>query len=1768
MKKYVVIIVIIGILLVGFLVFNTIMIEKESQKIFQDSGYVLQNVSAANETQNVERYYFNAEETYKEKYEQKVIFKNTDDEEVIANLDNFIHYSDGSVSAFKNGVLLNLDDIDADPIRYYNIGASKVLKKQGDTYTINNLDQELVFHNVIWKISEQKYIVLGENIKIVFDDGTQRDIQGYVEFQYLDNEIVKIYNQEATYQTISSKAYIELPDEIKINLSTRIVSKQNSNKMSLDNMVIDSDDNITIANIENEEIETEEIAEANGQEVQNGQEAQGTGTTQGSSQTTDTTTNNSQTIVNGDITGGVDNNGQTIDQGNSGIQENVEVTKTPVFKVENLESNSLGIEATITIEDEDNTLMSDTNIYILDNSTGKTVYQYTESLGVYSIDLSISTLEPDHEYTLVAEATYRIDEMEYTKNFIYKIFRTTPIGISLEKDIFTSTSLGIAVNIDRDTKVKSAEIVLQDTNGNRLQSQTITNNTVSSSDIKETVEFTNLTPNTQYIVSITNVLYDGQVITNGFESSTTFTTLKQTPTIQGTAFEINKRDANFVLKLQNVQDPNGGIQSYQFQIFDTRITDSTEPIEVIETENTQITLPVDEEKIHRNVGYTFKVIAIFDDNEKICEYESEYSAVFKMDGVEFPTIRFEEKEITYERIEGNIIVEDEGKTIDLANGNLFEITYTDSVGVTKSFTSQGSYTIPVSINNLRANETYKFAVYTTVDLQDGNDPIDECYIGGIVVQTGTPQNMEATFSKVAEDVKNVFNVSFKLQPENENQGTLEPETLTGMTFSIYAGQTVDGELPTGSPLRTVKLVDSNTEPYESVLKQDYYDQTAQITPAFFNARNEDFKDSYYTIVVSQAYDYTDYKNALPIINNVFTVSTNGYMPDLPTDTNNALTVTPIRNYTSENKREELDDSTIVGYNVTATYDNSGLYAKEVTYHVYDANTNELIETKTLSIGADGVIPTAQFDVLDGTPNDVKDEDKMRRGNSYYFTYEMLLDLNKDGVGETKYPYEEDIVLKSNTQTPSKQTPLIYMYPSVSTNDTITFKYKYQDIDNVVDNNKQIIAKINNGTIDTETLVETAEDQELFNEITFENLSKGELTLTITEALLKGQQADRKIVDQYFEGLNTVADVQYKIDIDTNKVSISFIDNNDQLKYVAGVRVEFLEKTDSENGIKVVKDFQTIPDNKILSVDYNDLGDLLKKTTVVNVYAYYDSGITGFETDRNKYVTYQNAYKEASEQTYYYTINQEGNFIESTSISGNIYAAQRTENQLAIENKSNNRTANIEMTYGEDGFNYQGDVILQKQLEETLLNHIDSNEIYFDLIIPGISLKDENDNWTIETELDKVNFKADLLVHHETLLVNGKIYIDLYQTDEEYKTETFLRTVEVTIDDFKDVITIDNLIPKNYYFIKFRTQINGDDGTIIDADIYDIDYQVSGRQYYFSTLANVNIDNINVTYNPISYEEKYIDVTYTLERITGYTRMEYNLYHFNKETQTFDKVMDIEPDLIFKNDMEKQISINPGSGFIFGDEYKIEIIPIAEYTGIDGQMNILELGKKEQIFTLEKLQNPVIAVNGSRQEADDSIVFKITVYDDDRVIEGNKYTIKILNGQLEDITPEEYKVEYSVDEVNNTITINNADSNQSYTILVSTKLDLDNDKTDLVDFSRQFTVPAVNKYGISLGDVSANRNATENNKIDLFFNNSYKLLEIDQIRYSIYNTNGYAQNGEEEFIPVQIESGGETYYAFTIDKTLTTYEKYYLELQFLKEGEVVETLSLEYVYLEN
>ena len=1782
MKKYIVTIILIGIILGGVLLYNTLRVENENNKTFADSGYVLQSMEETQ--QNVERYYFNSNETYKTKYDQKVIFNNTEGEEITADKTNFIHYSDGSISSFSNGVILDLNNINADPITYYNIMANSILEKSGENYSIANLDQTLRFTNLIWKIDANKYIIISNNIRLVFGDEEPREINGYVELEYLDNQIVKIYNQEATYQTISSEAYVDLPNDIRLDLGRRIVSQNDDNKMSLENMVIDSDDNVTIVDLnEQEPAQEENTVDANAvdanaiaeNETTDGQ----TTVNNSSSSTTDTTTSNNSgsTIINGNVNGGDGsqgdnngsgsgiNNGGTTDDGDIGTPSTpAEVVQAPKYTIEEMDVTSTGLGATISIEDEDNTLISDSRIYILENSTGKQVYEYTEALGVYSIQIEVASLKPDTEYTLVIESSYSVDGITYTKNFVYKIFRTSVLGIDIEKDLLTDNSIGVALMVNRDSEVRSVDVTISDTSGSIIETRTVQlTGGDTSADRKELIEFTGLDSNTDYVIGLTNILYDGQILADANVEAKTFKTLKQKPTLSGANYEINKRDGNFKLSLSNVADPDNGIQGYTFEIYDTRNSDS-EPVKTIEATSAETLLAIDD-VIQRNVGYYYKVVVDFYDNEKYCTYESEPSNVFTMDGVEFPTVRFEETEVTFERIVGTIRVEDNGNTIDEEHDSI-TVTYTDSVGTIKTFVHDGTYDIPVNVNNLRANETYRFAVYTKVNLQDGNDPIDQCYIGGFVVQTKTPNNMTVDYAQVENDITNVFNVSVQLKPENPDQGTLESETLTGLTVNIYAGQTLDGEYPTGSPLRTMKLVDSNLEPYESDLKEEFYDNIVSITPKFFNADNDDFRDAYYTITITDGYDYTDYPNTLPILNNVIVVQTNGYMPDLPSDTNNALIVTPIRNYLAETPREDLNDDTIVGYDVTAIYDNAGLYAKKVVYRAYDANTGALIDTIELDIGEDGTIPTASFDVLDGTPQETSDTDALRRGNSYYFTYEMYLDLNGDKNAETKYPYDDDTVLKSSTQTPKKQEPNIYMYPASSTVDTIRFHYKFDDVDNAIVNNNTITANIDNSLRSQSQIIETADAEDT---VTFSNLDEGTLSLVWGKRLVKTEaQEDVAILTQYFEGTNSIG-LTYTLDYDSTKLAIQFAESS-SMDYVTGVKVQLQAKGEPSKIFE--KDFLTIPSNNIINISYNELGDeLLNKRVEVNVFVYYDTGIVGYDTASNKYVALQQAYENHGEQIYYYDINSASNLIPDTEAMGNMYKFTRNNNVLQLENLVTGRTQTVELTYSPEGFLYQGDVVLLKELDEAPVTVIGSNEIYFDRIIPGISLLDDNDEWQIYSELDSVTIKADLFVSASANLKDDLIYIDLYQTDENYQTESFIRTINVNVADFSNPIKIDNLTPTSYYFIKFRTTLLGDSGTEDSVDLYDMDYQVSGRHYNFSTLANVGIDNIEVTYNPVTYDEKYINVTYTLDRTTGYDRIEYKLYHQDEDGDYTEVMVDtIESDLIPSANMEKNIPINPGSEFVFGDNYKIEIIPIAEYEDVEGEKQILELGKQEHEFTFDRLLNPTIAISGSR-EADNQIQFKVTVYDDDRVVAGNGFTIKILDANKLDVTPEEYKNQtFSVNTLNNIFTLANAENAKAYTIEVETKTDRNNTGSEeqYATYKREYTVPAVNEYGISLGTVTATKNANNNYKVDILFNNSYKLNEIDDVIYSIYNTSGYSKNGRVEFTPTQITQGGDTYYTFTIDETLSGYGTYYIELQFIKDDGVVENTTIEYVLLES
>lgn len=440
MKKYIITILLMGIALISVLVWNMKKIEDKTYKAFTDAGYILQSQEASQN--EVKRYYFGAEEKYKENYNTQIVFNDTNGEKIISNKNNFIHYTDGSISSFKNGVLVEMTEVDNDPIFYYNIHENKILKKTSNKYTIQNLNKQLEFQYPLWKIDTDKYLIAGKQIKITFEDGTEKTIDGYVEIEYSDNEVVKIYNQEITYQTIAQETRISIPGNIELNLASKIIRKDNKNQMSLENMVIDSEDNVTIVDMSEKEEQTSIDEDDDPLDI-------------------DITDNDSQDNENSDNS----NNNQNNNNGNNnsgsssinGEEENeIPTIETPKFRITSFDVTTTGLTAKITITDEENLLKSNTKVTITQNVNGKKVYENIYNHGEYELDIDVQSLMPDTDYSIQVEAAYEIDSISYQKNFINKNFRTNITGADFEKDVFTNTTMSFNVIFEKNSRNKQS----------------------------------------------------------------------------------------------------------------------------------------------------------------------------------------------------------------------------------------------------------------------------------------------------------------------------------------------------------------------------------------------------------------------------------------------------------------------------------------------------------------------------------------------------------------------------------------------------------------------------------------------------------------------------------------------------------------------------------------------------------------------------------------------------------------------------------------------------------------------------------------------------------------------------------------------------------------------------------------------------------------------------------------------------------------------------------------------------------------------------------------------------------------------------------------------------------------------------------------------------------------------------------------------------------------------------------------------------------------
>lgn len=348
MKK--VIFIIVSVLaMLGLLFWYGFRVNESKYKEFSGDGYILARVER-NGTESSTKYYFSSGTKYRENYEEQYLFQNTDQEEVEVVKTSFVHYLDNGISTLSKTAILDLDNLNTEVIRYYSFyEGSKLTYQDSGHYQIRNLDNVLAFTNFLMKISENKYMIVAPKINLVIDGETRVIENSYLEFEFLDGNIIRLENQEASFQSIASDMYIELDNGVKINLADKNIFLGSEKKLNLTQITIDSDDNIEITpDLEEDDEELEP--------------------------TPTESSNPLEGLTDGSLNGNQGDNEEEVNE--------EEKVNDPLFSVIDMTVSSNKVDATIEYEDQDGLLTGDLLVKIIQTSNNKVVYQTRESSGL------------------------------------------------------------------------------------------------------------------------------------------------------------------------------------------------------------------------------------------------------------------------------------------------------------------------------------------------------------------------------------------------------------------------------------------------------------------------------------------------------------------------------------------------------------------------------------------------------------------------------------------------------------------------------------------------------------------------------------------------------------------------------------------------------------------------------------------------------------------------------------------------------------------------------------------------------------------------------------------------------------------------------------------------------------------------------------------------------------------------------------------------------------------------------------------------------------------------------------------------------------------------------------------------------------------------------------------------------------------------------------------------------------------------------------------
>lgn len=1032
-KKIYTAIMVLTLLIAGAAAAFGISRSAKEASVFWGDGYVLSFQNGENGAVVPEPVYFTAGTRYKTSYDGRITFQDMYGKKQQISADAFIHYADESVSTFHSGVVMEMNELSKGLLNYYSLGADSIMNRQGEGYLLDNQGTPLEFQDYVWKIQEDRFLVSSPELLLTMPDGTEEKLSGYLELEYIDKGIVRLSNAERAFQMLAMGSSLRLSDGSVLHLEDRSVEKDGQVSLYLPEILLDelAGSNIPVVPSETKPVkvptfdittidgeegqaglagETGETGEAGeegksgdageageeGEEGDEGEEGEeGQDGDEGAEGDSGSDGKSGEAGAAG-ATGGTGGGG-------GGTGGNADKVVMPVYVLSEFVYDITKASGTIDVdnaEDVNGVEMTGGTLSImdtLDNTVIDSESYDADTLSSFSrLEFSTDKLDPDQKYKLMFKASYLLTGSEEgtdsqgERTFLTRTFSTTSFGI-LESYLY-ATENSLAVTLEKleyagDGQVR---VILFDKDGQ--QQDLITVNaadwTGSGKSKSYKAEFVDLTSNSGYTVRVE--VLDSATGAYVEVSESEYRTLKKAPQIKKPPIVANNPKGYFEIRPElgteadpGIVDPDHAITAYRYDVY-TYVGDKPGTLVAqIYGEGTSATaIYIDGENIQRNVDYVARLVAEYNDNEKIIETESDWTEAFFMgENTGVPYLVFQPDEaaggVNYDQIIGNLTVELNGAPLEIGDfKNLTLTVYHDQFGEKPYYVwserpdNLEKLTVPVRLTGLNANTTYRFNLHGYY-----KDEAAARLLATTIVKTPASNTMRAVMRETSKMGESVHPLNAEIWFEYGNDvesrlegGQYEAHKIQNIRLTLTQGSqryTADLDDFTITPTKTeVKNPDfPNADPIvytklESNFPEKCFNQDGNSEPkgrlvidnTDFNLADDAVTGSNYTLRIEYLNDYTaideyryqsDYTkpNQIMVTDNELELKPAETMPDLPKD---PIEVTQILRSAAEawgipltQEMKQLPADTVVGFALKPNYDNSSYYAEDYTMYAFD-----------------------------------------------------------------------------------------------------------------------------------------------------------------------------------------------------------------------------------------------------------------------------------------------------------------------------------------------------------------------------------------------------------------------------------------------------------------------------------------------------------------------------------------------------------------------------------------------------------------------------------------------------------------------------------------------------------------------------------------------------------------------------------------------------------------------------------------------------------------